>query len=131
MTGEWEKKSNFDMVVRVPLLVSVPWLPGGSAGARTQELAELVDVYPTVAALAGLPPATGVDGTDLSPLFKEHAGGRAPPLKAAAYHQYPACDMDWAQGFNVTRAACNNAPRKSFSYMVRVCCAGILRMAIG
>ena len=29
--------------------------------------------------LAGLPPATGVDGTDLSPLFKEHAGGRAPP----------------------------------------------------
>ena len=126
MTGEWEKKSNFDMVVRVPLLVSVPWLPGGSQGARTQELAELVDVYPTVAALAGLPPATGVDGTDLSPLFKEHAGGRAPPLKAAAYHQYPACygkDGHSGGAFDKVRLGCNNVQKADFwamGYSVRV-----------
>ena len=70
-----------------------------------------------------------MDGQDLSALFDAPKPSPAPagsPGKAAAYHQYPACDMDWAQGFNVTRAACNNAPRKSFSYMVRVCCAGIL-----
>ena len=23
--GEWEKKSNFDLVVRVPLIIHVPW----------------------------------------------------------------------------------------------------------
>ena len=67
--------------------------------------------------------SAGVDGQDLSALFDAPKPSPAPagaPGKAAAYHQYPACDMDWAQGFNVTRAACNNAPRKTFSYMVRM-----------
>ena len=52
---------------------------------RTTELAELVDVYPTVVALAGLQPPAGLDGKDLSPLWL--AGGAMPegqpPLKAA------------------------------------------------
>eukprot|EP01045_Picozoa_sp_COSAG04_P019223 COSAG04_NODE_1848_length_5409_cov_7.118644_5_plen_100_part_00 len=74
-------------------------------------------------------PLAGVDGQDLSALFDAPKPSPAPagaPGKAVAYHQYPACDMDWAEGFNVTRAACNNAPRKTFSYMVRttICCAG-------
>ena len=67
--------------------------------------------------------SAGVDGQDLSALFDAPKPSPAPagaPGKAAAYHQYPACDMDWAEGFNVTRAACNNAPRKTFSYMVRM-----------
>ena len=33
------------------------------------------------------------------------------------FHQYPACNMRWADGFNVTRGACNNAPKTTFDYM--------------
>ena len=66
------------MVVRVPLLVSVPWLPGGSQGARTQELAELVDVYPTVAALARLPPRPpAIDGERPGRLLFREAHARS------------------------------------------------------
>ena len=56
--GEWEKKSNFDLVVRVPLMIHVPSKPA-SWGVRTTAIAELVDVFPTIAVLAGLPPPAG------------------------------------------------------------------------
>ena len=48
----WCKMSNFELGVRVPLMIHVPWKPS-SAGKHTQELAELVDMYPTLADLAG------------------------------------------------------------------------------
>jgi arylsulfatase A-like enzyme len=41
----------------VPLIVRAPHLPH-SAGRRTSALVELVDVMPTLAELAGLPPPT-------------------------------------------------------------------------
>jgi arylsulfatase A-like enzyme len=70
---------------------------------RTTELAELVDVYPTVVALAGLQPPAGLDGKDLSPLWL--AGGAMPegqpPLKAAAFSQFPRCPAA-AGGSNAT-----------------------------
>lgn len=63
-----EKKSNFEDTVRVPLLIHVPWKPA-SQGKTTMAIAELVDVFPTVAALAGLSPAPGIEGSDLSSLL--------------------------------------------------------------
>ena len=45
--GQWQKFSNFEHGVRVPLIMRAPWLPQ-SAGTRTNALAELVDVFPTV-----------------------------------------------------------------------------------
>ena len=112
-----EKKSCFDLVVRVPLMVHVPGKPA-SWGVRTSALVELVDVFPTLAALAGLPVPAGVDGQDLSALFDapkpSPAAGQG---KAAAFHQYPACGMKIADGFNVTRGACNNAEKHTFNYM--------------
>ena len=117
--GEWEKKSNWDLAVRVPLLVHVPWAPPAARGARTAQIAELVDVFPTVAALAGLPPSAGTEGTDLSPLFR---GGAVD--KAAAYAQYPACFAPGAPaGFDRARLNCNNVPKEDFyamGYSVRV-----------
>ena len=38
------KKTNFELGVRVPLLIRAPHIPG-SAGTRSAELAELVDIY--------------------------------------------------------------------------------------
>ena len=108
--GEWEKKSNFDLVVRVPLLVHVPWKPA-SQGQSTEALVELVDVMPTVSRLAGLPLPAGVDGADVSAVFDAPA---QPGPKTATYHQYPACNV---QSFNHTRDACNNTPKNQFDYM--------------
>lgn len=52
--GEWDKQTNFDAATRVPLLIKVPWKPQ-SQGQRTASLTDLVDMHPTVAALAGIP----------------------------------------------------------------------------
>ena len=56
--GSWRKMSLFETATRVPLVVAPPpgWLPEGRAGGRAPGVAELMDIYPTVAALAGLPP---------------------------------------------------------------------------
>lgn len=48
-------------------MVHTPWIPE-SVGATTASLTELVDVFPTVAKLAGLPVPPGVDGKDISAL---------------------------------------------------------------
>jgi arylsulfatase A-like enzyme len=40
---------------------------------RSNSLVESIDIYPTLASLAGLPPPDDVDGHDLSPLLKHPA----------------------------------------------------------
>jgi arylsulfatase A-like enzyme len=84
--GEWEKKSNFDLVVKVPLLIVVPWKSSTSAGKKTASLVDLVDVGPTVEALAGLPVDPLVDGTDVSALLDDPTA--EPKKKQPAFHQY-------------------------------------------
>eukprot|EP00656_Telonema_subtile_P036124 TRINITY_DN40092_c0_g1_i1.p1 TRINITY_DN40092_c0_g1~~TRINITY_DN40092_c0_g1_i1.p1 ORF type:complete len:459 (+),score=126.85 TRINITY_DN40092_c0_g1_i1:86-1462(+) len=108
--GFWEKKSNFDLAVRVPLLIRAPNRPA-SHGKTTGSYTELVDLFPTVVSLAGLPAQSGsLDGTDVSKLFDEPSL----QLKDRAYHQYPACNM---KDFNQTRGACNNTPKDQFFAM--------------
>jgi iduronate 2-sulfatase len=47
----WSKMTNFEVATRVPLLIAAP----GNKPGRTQSFAELVDLYPTVCELAGVP----------------------------------------------------------------------------
>jgi len=107
--GIWEKKSNFDLAVRVPLLIKVPGKTA-AAGKVTASLTDLVDVFPTLANLAGLPPPAGVDGDDVSSLFDDPTRS----LKSAAFHQYPACNMKM---INQTRGGCNSTPKNEFDFM--------------
>ena len=53
----------------------------------------LLDVYPTVAALAGLPPPPDLDGTSLLPAFLAPSSSPVPGLsnKSYAFSEFPQC----------------------------------------
>jgi iduronate 2-sulfatase len=90
--GSWEKFTNFEYGARVPLIIRAPWV-SGSAGRRTDALAELSDLYPTLMHLAGvpLPPGEALDGASLVPAMQ---GGPGP--RPAALSVYPRCPADTA-----------------------------------
>ena len=57
------KGTTFEGGMRVP---TVFWWPGRIRSAVVSELGSMLDIFPTVAALAGAPGDSGVDGFDLS-----------------------------------------------------------------
>ncbi|MEN8126236.1 MAG: sulfatase [Planctomycetota bacterium] len=81
----WQKQSLFEDTVRVPLIISVPWL--SNAGQRAEEIVELVDLYPTLADLAGLTAPNYLHGTSLRPLLESPDGIKW--KKKAAYTTAP------------------------------------------
>eukprot|EP00730_Choanoeca_flexa_P012161 TRINITY_DN346_c0_g1_i2.p1 TRINITY_DN346_c0_g1~~TRINITY_DN346_c0_g1_i2.p1 ORF type:complete len:522 (+),score=71.18 TRINITY_DN346_c0_g1_i2:2-1567(+) len=84
----WHKFTNFELTDRVPLIIRAPNKPR-SQGQHTQVLAELVDMYPTLAILSNAPPPRDqLDGTDISAVFDDPS---KTSIKHAAYSQYPRC----------------------------------------
>ncbi len=79
----WGKATNFELSTHVPLIVSAPGMK--AKGGSTRALVELVDLYPTLAELAGLPPQKALEGRSLRPLLN------APDTawKQAAFSQFP------------------------------------------
>jgi len=67
--NSWCKQSNYDIDVRVPLMVRIPDQP--NAGAKTNSLVELVDLYPTLCDAAGLPIPNDMEGTSFKPLMSK------------------------------------------------------------
>ena len=51
--GTWKKRTNFEVALRVPLMIRAPGLT--DSGLETTSLVEAVDLFPTVVDLAGLP----------------------------------------------------------------------------
>jgi len=63
------KTSNFELDARVPLIIATPSMK--SEGKRTESLAELMDLYPTLVDLCRLPQAPGIDGVSLVPILEQ------------------------------------------------------------
>jgi arylsulfatase A-like enzyme len=81
--GLWCKHANFERATHSPLIVSAPGQK--HRGAKTEVLAEFVDIYPTLCELAGLPAPEGLEGTSLVPVMENPRR----QWKKAAFSQYP------------------------------------------
>lgn len=105
----WGKHTNFELGARVPLIVSAPGMP---QGVLSKALVESVDIYPTIASLAGLPPPPDLDGMDLTPLFTHPEI----PLKDAAFSEYPRCPHNISTPWDDT-TSCVHTDRTKFTAM--------------
>jgi iduronate 2-sulfatase len=69
--GRWCKGTNFELDARVPFLVRVPGM--AQPGQSTRSLIEYVDIYPTLAELAGLPAPAYLAGRSFAPILRDPA----------------------------------------------------------
>ncbi len=65
----WGKTSNYELDTHIPLIIAPP--RSKAAGAHTRSLVELLDLYPTLVELAGLPAAPGLEGRSLAPILRD------------------------------------------------------------
>ena len=84
--GTWTKHTNYEQANRIPILIAAPGVtqPHSSSDA----LIETVDLFPTIADLAGLPAPKGpqpIDGDSFVPILK----GSDSDIGKYAYHCYP------------------------------------------
>lgn len=66
----WQKTTLFENSARVPLFIASPE-HRKTAGLSTKSLAELVDLYPTLADLCGLAPPKHLVGKSLAPVLED------------------------------------------------------------
>lgn len=84
--GAWTKHTNYEQANRIPIVVVAPGVTRPNTSSRA--LVETVDLYPTLAELAGLPAPVGpqpMDGKSLAPILKDPTAS----VKDHAYHVFP------------------------------------------
>lgn len=67
--GVWQKRTLFEESTRTPMIVRVPGAAGN--GRTCSRIVEFVDMYPTLADLAGLTPPSNLAGASLRPLLDD------------------------------------------------------------
>jgi iduronate 2-sulfatase len=73
--GTWTKRTAWEIGTRVPLVIRAPGRMAAGAGPRVvQAPVELLDLFPTLVDLCGLPEVPGLEGTTLVPLLGDPGG---------------------------------------------------------
>ncbi|MFK8110619.1 MAG: sulfatase [Rubripirellula sp.] len=67
--GVWQKRTLFEQGARTPLIIRAPGAKGN--GTASPRVVEFVDIYPTVAKLAGVATPDNLEGVDLAPLLTD------------------------------------------------------------
>jgi iduronate 2-sulfatase len=78
--------ANYEQANRIPLVIVAPGV--AKPGTATKQPAETVDIFPTLAELAGLPKPAGpqpMDGVSLVPVLRDPSAR----VRDHAYHCYP------------------------------------------
>lgn len=90
----WEKFTLWEESLRVPFIVVAPGVT--PAGQRSAQPVNLLDIYPTLAELAGLPVPAGLDGHSLVPVLRTPAAdlGR-PAVSTMAPDEHAARSRRW------------------------------------
>lgn len=83
--GLWGKLTTFERSARVPLLIAPP--RARPAGATSSAIVELLDVYPTLVDLCGLPAPHPLEGRSLRPLLEDPAAAWDRPAYTATIHR--------------------------------------------
>ncbi|PYQ54585.1 MAG: hypothetical protein DMF78_05400, partial [Acidobacteria bacterium] len=73
--GLFRKDTLFEEALRTPLVIAAPQVQ--RRGVAAEAPVELLDVYPTLVELAGLPRVAGLDGLSLVPLLRDPVARRA------------------------------------------------------
>ena len=81
--GVWGKATNYEIATRVPLLLRAPDM--NARGEPTDALVELVDLFPTLCELTGVPIPPDREGHSFVPLLTDPDR----EWKRAAFSQYP------------------------------------------
>jgi len=86
---------------RVPMIIRAPWLVGEPKSANVSTIVELIDIYPTIAELAGIPvPDTyKLDGSSFAPLVNsalssKSVTGSSEDIHSYSLSVYPRCPRD-------------------------------------
>jgi arylsulfatase A-like enzyme len=66
--GQWMKTTLWEEATRVPLVIRVPG--SNSSGRKSPRVVEMLDIYPTLTELAGLPHYSRNEGRSLVPLLR-------------------------------------------------------------
>ncbi len=89
--GIWGKATNYEIATRVPLIISTPEMK--AKGEGTNALVELVDIYPTLCELAGIPNPDHIVGKSFAPLLED----ADQEWKDSALSQFPSPALrEWA-----------------------------------
>jgi arylsulfatase A-like enzyme len=67
--SHWRKNTLWEETTRVPLIISAPGVT--APGGRVEQPVGLIDIYPTLIDLAGLPPRSDLTGVTLRPLLTD------------------------------------------------------------
>lgn len=80
--GMWCKHTNYEQAARIPVIVAAPT---GQKDQASSALIESVDIFPTVAQLAGLPAPEGIDGRSFASVIADPSSNARPYVT----HVYP------------------------------------------
>jgi iduronate 2-sulfatase len=132
--GMWAKYTNTELSTRVPLIIRAPWLassqtdqlkllqkqPNTDGVTHSGAFVELVDIYPTLVELAGLPQPKGLEGRSIVPVLERpHSwdGQTGPHNRDYAQSQFAHCCSRGEPDANRQCGACNHNHPDRISYM--------------